>query len=71
MLKRLLKTYLVLDEFSDILFLIFILFIVFIFLSDHQLFDSPLYLAAAAIIAAGVCYWIYKTIKNLLKLGEG
>jgi hypothetical protein len=63
--------YILVEEFSDIAFLIFILFIVFMFLSDHQLFDSPLYLAGAAVIAIGVCFWIYKSIKNLLRLNDG
>jgi hypothetical protein len=65
--NRFFKIYVLLEVLVDIIIPIFILLTVYMYLDDNHLFDSPFYIAAAAIICATVFFWIYKIINVVLK----
>ena len=67
MFNRFLKIYVLLEVLLNVIIPIFILFAVYMYLDDNHLFDSPFYIAAAAIMCAAVLFWIYKTIRDVLK----
>ena len=70
MFMRFFKVFILLEALFGALIPLFILFVVFMFLKDNQLFGSPLYITAAAVICIGVLFWAYKSIQDFLKLDD-
>ncbi len=70
MFKRFFKLFILLEVLFSTVAPLFIIFIVFMYLQDNQLFDSPLYVAAGALISVRVFFWVYKSIQDLLRIED-
>ena len=70
MFKSFSKLFILLEALFSAVVPLFIVFVVFMFLEDNQLFGSPLYVTAAAVICIGVLFWVYKLIQDFLKLDD-
>jgi hypothetical protein len=68
MLKGSFKLFVVLEAFFSAVIPLFIVFVIYMYLKDNQLFTSPLYVTAAAVISIAVLFWVYKSIEDLLKI---